>query len=119
MKKTAVVLLAIAAFVLALSCRKDDGELINITGSYRYDGNADEVLDAKDFYDFIITENTMKVTGMFDGDVKTFNYTRKKNKIEITPAIGGKVSSAVIVETSGGGFGLKLDETNTLYFSKR
>ena len=55
---------------------------------------------------------------MWKEDAGTFNYTRSNNKIKITPALGGKVSAATIVETSNG-FGLKVDEENTLYFTRR
>lgn len=116
MKRIIYVLLALTMVTLASSCSKED--IISITGSFRYDGNRESVLDNKDFYDFTITENTMKVISMWKEDAGTFNYTRSNNKIKITPALGGKVSAATIVETSNG-FGLKVDEENTLYFTRR
>lgn len=117
MKRIAFLLMTVALLVSAASCSKED--VIAITGHYRYDGNLEEVLDARDFYDFIITENTMTVNGMWSkDDVKTFNYTRKVNRIKITPALGGKVSEAKIVETSDG-FGLRLDGDRALFFTER
>lgn len=116
MKKIICLLMTVALLAVATSCSKE--EIITITGQYRYDGNLESVLDNKDFYDFTITESTMKVISMWKEDAGTFNYTRSANKIKINPALGGTVSNATIIETSGG-FGLKLDEDRVLFFTRR
>ena len=122
MKKFIYVLITTALLATVVSCsKKETEEIISITGTYRYDGNEEKVLDAKDYYDFVITENSMTVKGMFaqpEDEPMMFSYTRKVNKITITPALGGKVSNATIVETSDG-FGMKVDENTSLYFTKR
>lgn len=116
----------LAALVLAIfatcciSCSKDEdsaGSLINITGTYRYEGNCPEIMDAKNFYDVEITSNTITTTPMFDDVKSTFNYTRSKNRISITPAINGKVSTATIEETNNG-FGLRVSSDKILFFDK-
>ena len=119
MRKTIFLFIAMAVAALAVSCSpKDDDPVISIIGNFRYDGNLDS-FDNHDYYDFVITDKTMDVTSMSKEHTGTFNYTRDKNKIKINPALGGKVSEATIVETSGGGFGLKLDEKNSMYFTRR
>lgn len=117
MKKLVYFLMAAALLAVTASCSQKE-EKISIIGEYRYEGNEESVLDNQDFYDFSITENTMKVISMWKEDAGTFNYTRSVNRIKITPAIGGRVSDATIIETSDG-FGLKLDKGITLYFTKR
>lgn len=124
MKKFYFILSALFACIFTaclVSCSDDDDEgmdYIKIVGTFRYDGNVPEIMDAKDFYDVVITENTITTTPMFNDEKSSFTYTRKGNKITITPAMNGKLSSATIVETSSG-IGFSMSNGKTLFFTKR
>lgn len=114
------------AFMLAIfavcfvSCSKNDEpeqDYVDIIGTFRYNGNVPEIMDARDFYDVEITANTIITTPMFDEGKSTFKYSRDWNEITINPAMNGKLSSATIIETSAG-FGFELADGRILFFDK-
>lgn len=124
MKHLTFFLCALVCALCFSSCNpQDDDIIINIQGSWIFDGiglEGDDDIDIQKYYRFEITENHISIYG-FNKDELTeeYSYTRKGNVITFTPAFLGKYQSVEVSETSGNGIMWKVSDKQWYTFRRK